>query len=266
MLLTDSLSTRIAAYTNTAECNDALYQDFAQQFEKIPFLVEHRRHIETYELGYGGPAFHYMWYLILSHWINQVETPRFLEIGVFKGQIISLWALIARQQGWSIEISAVSPLEGNPLPESKWSRRWKALVNPHFAEELKAGNFYPEENYHATIAQLFQTFDLDFDTVHFLRGYSNDPEILETLKEEQFSVIYVDGDHTFDGVESDIRNYASKLALGGFLVMDDASYYLPGTAFWKGHEPVSRACEIIPSLGLVNILNMGHNRIYQKVS
>ncbi|MBW4444613.1 MAG: class I SAM-dependent methyltransferase [Plectolyngbya sp. WJT66-NPBG17] len=265
MLLTDSFSARTTAYTNTVECNDAVYQDFVQQFEKIPFLVEHRQHIETHQLGYGGPAFHYMWYLILSHWVSQIETPKFLEIGVFKGQMISLWALIARQHRWSIEISAISPLQGNPLPTSKWSRRWKNLINPQFVEEIKAGNFYPEEDYRAAIHQLFQTFDLDLEKIRLIQGYSNDATVLESVEGEQFSVIYVDGDHTFKGVESDIHNYASKLQPNGFLVMDDASYYVPGTAFWKGHEPVSRACEIIPSLGFINILNMGHNRIYQRV-
>jgi hypothetical protein len=52
---------------------------------------------------------------------------------------------------------------------------------------------------------------------------------------------------------------------GGFLVADDAGCGLPGTSFWKGHEAVSRAAEILPSLGFVNILNVGHNRIYERV-
>jgi Methyltransferase domain len=266
MLLTDTFSARTAAYTNTTECNDTVYQDFSRQFENIPLLVEHRRHVETHQLGYGGPAFHYLWYLILTHCIHHFESPKFLEIGVFKGQIISLWSLIAQHHNWSIEISAISPLEGNPLPKSKWSRRWKSLINPRFAQEIKAGNFYPEEDYLATIQQLFQTFDLDFNKIRLIQGYSNDIAVLEATQADRFSVIYVDGDHTFNGVLSDLHNYASKLEPNGLLVMDDAAYYVPGTAFWKGHEPVSRACEIIPSLGFVNILNMGHNRVYQKVN
>ncbi len=47
--------------------------------------------------------------------------------------------------------------------------------------------------------------------------------------------------------------------------MDDASWYLEGTTFWKGHEEVSRAAEIIEDLWFKNILNIGHNRVYQKI-
>ena len=98
-----------------------------------------------------------------------------------------------------------------------------------------------------------------------IEGYSNNIEVLETVRSESFSVIYIDGDHTFEGVTQDIKNYSLLVAPDGFLVMDDASYYSPGSSFWKGHETVSRACEIIPSLGFTNVLNVGHNRIYQKV-
>lgn len=47
--------------------------------------------------------------------------------------------------------------------------------------------------------------------------------------------------------------------------MDDASYYLEGSVYWKGHEEVSKACESIENLGFKNILNVGHNRVYEKV-
>jgi hypothetical protein len=49
--------------------------------------------------------------------------------------------------------------------------------------------------------------------------------------------------------------------------MDDASFNLPGAEnneYWKGHKSVSDACDIIPDLGFKNVLNVGHNRIYQK--
>ncbi len=93
---------------------------------------------------------------------------------------------------------------------------------------------------------------------------ANDPQIL-ALQDQQFSLIYSDGDHTFEGVIEDLHNYSDRVAPNGFLVMDDASYYLPGQSFWKGHETVSCACNRIPDLGFINVLNVGHNRIDQKV-
>ena len=38
-----------------------------------------------------------MWYLILRDDVLNRPDPRLLEIGVYKGQVISLWALIASQ-------------------------------------------------------------------------------------------------------------------------------------------------------------------------
>ena len=48
------------------------------------------------------------------------------------------------------------------------------------------------------------------------------------------------------------------------LVADDAGCELPGTVFWKGHESVSRAARELPALGFTNVLNVGHNRVYQR--
>jgi predicted O-methyltransferase YrrM len=139
------------------------------------------------------------------------------------------------------------------------------LTSPSFRRDLESGNFYPEEDYYAIIKNLIQAFDLEFSRIRLIKGYSNDPDVLKAIETEKFALIYIDGDHTFEAVIQDIKNYGVHVAPNGFLVMDDASYYLPGDAFWKGHETVSRACEIIPSLGFINVLNVGHNRIYQKV-
>lgn len=47
-------------------------------------------------------------------------------------------------------------------------------------------------------------------------------------------------------------------------MIDDASYDLPGNGFWKGYESVARACRRLPGLGFKNVLNVGHNRIFER--
>lgn len=265
MALNDSFVKRVDAYENTAEHNDRLHNDFSKLVQAIPFLAQHRQHVETNRLGFGDAAFHYMWYLLLQQIVENFSNPKFIEIGVFKGQVISLWALIAYQLNCAAFITGISPLEGNPIPKSKWVRRWKILTNFKFIKDLQSANFYPEEDYKAIIAKLFETFNLPLSKVRLIKGYSNNADVFELIKDEKFSLIYIDGDHSFQGVTEDISKYGHLVELNGYLVMDDASYYLPGNTFWKGHETVSRACEIIPSFGFKNIMNVGHNRIYQKV-
>ncbi len=46
--------------------------------------------------------------------------------------------------------------------------------------------------------------------------------------------------------------------------MDDAGFHLPGTTFWKGYETVARACENLSELGFSNVLNVGHNRVFER--
>jgi hypothetical protein len=47
--------------------------------------------------------------------------------------------------------------------------------------------------------------------------------------------------------------------------MDDAAYDQPGTTFWKGYETVARACHLLPALGFRNVLNVGHNRVFERM-
>ena len=75
---------------------------------------------------------------------------------------------------------------------------------------------------------------------------------------------YIDGDHAYVAVCTDIRDYAPLVAAGGLLAMDDAACFRPGKTFWKGRESVSKACETFPPLGFKNVLNVGHVRVYQK--
>lgn len=267
MLFTDNFFERMKTYENTAEQNDRIHQEFTQivQEKNIPWLTEHRKYVETNRLGFGDAAFHYMWYLLIQHITKHFSSPKVLEIGVYKGQVISLWLLIANQLKLDLEITGISPLKGNPIPRSGWLKLWKILTSPSYRKDRNSGNFYPEEDYRAIIENLFKAFALDFSRVRLIEGYSNTPNVLKAVEPENYALIYIDGDHTFEGVTQDIINYSSHVLPNGFLVMDDASYYLPGNDFWKGHEKVSRACEMIPSLGFMNVLNIGHNRIYQKV-
>lgn len=265
MYTNDTFLKRIEAYQNTTEFNNKIHAEFMQIVQLIPFLAEHRKHIEVNELGFGDTAFHYMWYLLIQHVAKVFSHPKLLEIGVFKGQVISLWSLIAIQLSFELSITGISPFKGNAIPELKWARRLKTLVSSQFRKDLASGNFYQKDDYRSIVEKLFDEFELPNSNLRLIEGYSNNSQVLDTVKNENFSLIYIDGDHTFDGVIEDIKNYCPLIDLNGFLVMDDASFYIPGNKFWKGHESVSRACEIIPSFGFKNVLNIGHNRIYQKV-
>lgn len=253
----------VADYVNTAAHNDRLHTEFTAATAAEPWLHAHRSQIEKEKLGFGDAGFHAMWLCLMQSAARRFGQVRALEIGVYKGQVISLWALIARHWQIDLQISAVSPLAGRARPSRllEWLRY---RLDPAFRASIDNGNFYEEADYEAIVRALFARYDLSFDRVRLHRGFSTDPKLLAGLADETFHVIYVDGDHTRAGAEHDFRTFGPKVVPGGWLIADDAACDVPGTVFWKGHRAVSDAVGVLAELGFTNVLNVGHNRIYQR--
>jgi len=55
----------------------------------------------------------------------------------------------------------------------------------------------------------------------FLRGFSNNKKYLKKIKKNSLDLIFVDGNHEYDYVLEDLRNYFPKLKKGGILIGDD---------------------------------------------
>ena len=259
-----TLAQYIAEYQPTQEHNDQLFAEFATLTDKVPFLKAHRDWVEKNRWGFGDRPYHYMWYLLLTQKVLRRDKPRLLEIGVYKGQVISLWCLIALRQGVGINISAVSPLSGT---KPKLEILHKALfrLSSSYRKMVWQGDLYPQSDYLSDIQKIFRKFLADMSQVELLRGRSQDRQIQASLAGKQFDVVYIDGAHSYEEVRQDIRFYGEMVEPGGYLVMDDAAFFQPATLFWKGHEEVSLAAEEIDKNKFANVLNVGHNRIYRRL-
>jgi hypothetical protein len=264
--LASDFQARLHTYTATAEHNDRVFAEFTALTWADPLLARHRRHVENQKLGFGDPAFHALWARLLATAVKQFGRVDALEIGVFKGQVISLWSLLAQHHNWPVRVHAITPLSGQPMPPSGLWRSLLFRLSSRFRERVQSGDFYATEDYEAIVRAHFVEHGLSFDEVRLLRGYSTEEALRQQLAGEQFHLIYIDGDHTYAGASTDIEHYATKIVPGGWLVMDDAAFDQPGTTFWKGYETVSRACLLLPALGFKNIFNVGHNRVFQRQS
>jgi len=262
--LANDFRSRVQAYTPTAEHHDRLFTEFTTLTWADPVLAAHRRHVESEKLGFGDPAFHALWARLLATAVADFGPIDALEIGVFKGQIISLWALLATTHNWPVRVHALTPLTGAPLPRPGLWRSLLFRFNARFRERVQSGDFYADADYENIIRAHFAHHLLRFEDVRLSRGYSTDPALRTRLAHERFHVIYIDGDHTYEGALADIEQYAPKIVPGGWLVMDDASFDQLGTVFWKGYASVARACHRLPELGFKNVLTIGHNRVFQK--
>jgi len=257
---------QVRTYRNTADHNDATFAAFNAATLAHPLLAAHRSHVERHQLGYGDPAFHALWACLLTEASARFGHVRALEIGVFKGQMISLWALLARECAFDVEIHAITPLEGNPAPAPSLWQRLRYRIDADYREQVKTGNFHPTANYEEIVRAHFAHHGLRFVDIRLHRGYSNDPALVAGLASSRFEIIYVDGDHREAGARFDFATYGAKVVPGGWLIADDASHDLPGTQFWKGFPQVTAALSELAPLGFVNVLNVGHNRVFQRVA
>lgn len=266
----ETLEDYIKNYQNTAEHNDYVWEHFKDLVNQTPILKSHRDYVEEKQAGFGDRSFHYMWYLLLKHLKQKQDDVSLLEIGVFKGQVISLWALVSKEIGLNAAITGISPLEGN-YPNNSFFRNYyfrklMSYIIPSIKRDFADGNIHIQEDFLGHIKLMFKNSDLDFDQINLIKGYSNDENVVSQVKDKTFDMVYIDGDHSYKVCKEDIDNYAKLIKPNGFLIMDDASNLIPGTKFFKGIMEVSKACEEIDTSVFKNVLNVGHNRVYQKIS
>lgn len=254
-----------STYRNSRSDNERIFSSFTRLTDGLPWLKQHRDWVEAHRFGYGQRAFHYSWWLLVADLAAAQRAVSLLEIGVFKGQTLSLVALCAKQLGVATRSVGVSPFRGNRSP-SLWRVAVRLLWDAEFRRQYRLGNLHPDDGDHlADVARIFAEFGLDFGSVTAVRGLSTAPEVLQRLRTERFSLVFIDGDHSYEAARSDILNYAVLVEPGGYLVVDDAASFLPGRGYFKGMKEVSRAClelEKMPEFS--NVLNVGHNRIFRR--
>lgn len=220
--------------------NDELYRQlhaYAHQVLPDP-LIKHRAYYSKEFRGFGEDAFHAMWYLLLKYF----RPKTCLEIGVYRGQVVSLWALIAKLESFECEIHGISPFTsaGDGVSTYLSGLDYKADVLSHHDH-----------------------FNLNHPSLH--KCYSNEQQALEIISSKKWDLIYIDGSHDYEVVLSDFRAAKGNLAPQGIIVLDDSSAlmeYNPPRFAFKGHPGPSQVAVDIASKEMKHISTIGHNNIF----
>jgi len=201
------------------------------------------KHSDVVE-GFGELSFHWNWYLLVN---RMPATFKFLEIGVYKGRVLSLIKLLSETLGKNVNIWGVTPL-------------------------VSAGDkysVYKDSDYLRDIQDSYVKSNASFDTTRIIKGYSQDPKVVEKVAvNKEYDIIFIDGCHDYPVVCMDIDNYTPMLRRGGFLVLDDASSLLPGSyGRFLGHEEVGKAVQdkLEGNAGFAHLYAVGHNRVWMKL-
>ena len=178
------------------------------------------------------------------------ESFSLLEIGVYKGQILSLTQALATRTNKKAKILGVTP-----------------LVDKDFGGDDRLPD----------IQRLFKILNITMENTEIIDGLSQNVKVIERVKQDApFDLMFIDGDHSYEGARSDMNTYVPMLKEGGFLVVNDTNNFRQFPAIYDpthnreslftGLEPVSRATrdclENNPSLK--DLLAVMHTRLFQR--
>jgi Methyltransferase domain len=219
-----------------------LHAYFHHYFHRLcpPPIRSHRSYFSSEARGFGEDALHAMWYVLLREF-----KPRYaLEIGVYRGQVISLWALIANCLNFEIEVHGISPFE--PIGDS--------------VSEYKTNIDYMSDT-------LDSFYRLGLPNPILLRALSTESAAATHIGQCQWDLIYIDGSHDYDVVLADYALCVTNLRQGGLLVMDDASLetgFRPPPFSFAGHPGPSRVARERATYELTFLGAVGHNNVFLK--
>ena len=204
------------------------------------YVRKHRQYFEIENRGCGESAFHMAWFFILKHF----RPKNLLEIGVYRGQVISLWQLIAREIELEVSIVGVSPFDGAGDSVSN----------------------YVEIDYWNDTLKNFEYFDLRVPTL--LKALSSDAKAKSVINSKSWDLIYIDGSHDYEDVLNDYFLAKKNLSPGGILCLDDSSLFLDFRidGKYRGHPGPSEVLIELAMKDLRYLFTVGHNNFFQNTA
>lgn len=200
-------------WEDTPEHHTSVNNSFAENVNSCDWLKSHRDFVEANAFGFGERSFHWFWKLL----VDEMPTDfKFLEIGIFRGQSLSFIKMLASASGRSVQRYGVTPLDST---DGHW-----------------------ESDYRADIERIHEEFFIPKD-YELIVGLSTDlPIIQQAFKVSPFDIVYIDGGHTEEVIDSDLKYYAPMVKRGGYLVVDDCCNDLHMKfGYFQGIQPVTDA-------------------------
>lgn len=125
--------------------------------------------------------------------VCELRPRRVLEIGTARGGSLYLWLQAAAQDATVVSVD---------LPSGEFGGGYSSARIP-----------------------LYQSFARSGQCLHLLREDSHSPETLEQVTrcfgKEEVDFLFIDGDHTYEGVKADFEQYAPLVRAGGVIALHD---------------------------------------------
>jgi predicted O-methyltransferase YrrM len=137
----------------------------------------------------------------LAHLVHDLQPRRSLEIGTASGGTLFLWSWLTPKGSQTVSVD---------LPQG------------HFGAGLRIpGN----EGYPQWRTGFYRSFVNDGRTARLIKGDSHSDQtrarVVEYLGGESLDFLFIDADHTYDGVRTDFELYSGLVRSGGVVVFHD---------------------------------------------
>ena len=227
------------------------YEYFLFYFYKFSnrFVQKHRLYFSKSKRGFGEDAFSSMWeYLFRTY-----RPKNILEIGVYRGQTLSLFQILSNLYLIDSKIYGITPLDFSGDSVSEY-------IDIDYLEDIKKN---------------FNFFKLNDPNI--LKEYSTSKKSVDFINSINWDLIYIDGSHDYKVVIKDFENSFKNLNTNGLLIIDDSSLYLNydsefikkkyGINTFIGHPGPSKVVLNIKNQNtLKHLFGVGHNNVFQKVN
>jgi predicted O-methyltransferase YrrM len=192
--------------------------DFAFSFSFFP-LIPQDKNFAPFTIR---PAQVREEFLSLLKILQNMNLKKLLEIGTARGGTLFLFSRIANYDATIISVDLPGGMFGGGYP------KWKI--------------------------PLYKSFAIKNQRIYLIRADSHNPKTLnkvkEILKEGKLDFLFIDGDHTYEGVKKDFEMYSPLVRNGGIIAFHDI---VPGPPeivggvpnFWNEIKQKFRYLEIV---------------------
>lgn len=164
--------------------------------------------------------------LELAKMVRELRPRAVLEIGTAKGGTLFIWCMVSPEDATIISVDLPGGLFGGGYT------RWRIPLYKSFAK--------PKQR------------------LHLIKADSHDPRTLEKVKRalggRPLDFLFIDGDHSYEGVKMDFEMYSPLVREGGLIALHDIVEHPPETGcevskFWREIKQRYRHTEIVKDWG-----------------
>lgn len=125
-----------------------------------------------------------------------------------------------------------------------------AEINPKYILEIGTWKGFSAQVWHKAFSPIDQLITIERDqfeyeyqpnNLHYIRGDSHQSEVIDEVKKwcdyDKIDFLFIDGDHSYEGVKKDWEMYGPLVQKGGIVAFHDALYHADKTEevdiLWK---------------------------------